>query len=119
MTGALQGNTVSDLRGGLGSREPSGQIRSGSIDDIACWFTDTNYDGDSLFVRHADFTGADEPYEKLKRALKAESDEAAWATLCSSTSHHFVRPISGKMPVEVIDRYGDELLIAKAYEVGQ
>ena len=37
-----------------------------------------NYNGESFFVRHAYFTGADEPYEKLKRALRAEIDEAAW-----------------------------------------
>lgn len=59
----------------------TGAIRSHSTDDIACWFIDTNYDGESFFVRHAYFTGADEPYEKLKRALKAEIDQAAWATM--------------------------------------
>ena len=47
----------------------TGEIRSSSTDDIACWFIDTNYNGESFFVRHAYFTGADEPYEKLKRAL--------------------------------------------------
>jgi adenine-specific DNA-methyltransferase len=52
----------------------TGQIRSSSTDDIACWFIDTNYNGESFFVRHAYFTGADEPYEKLKRALRAEVD---------------------------------------------
>jgi hypothetical protein len=31
---------------------------------------------ESFFVRHAYFTGAVEPYEKLKRALRAEIDEA-------------------------------------------
>ncbi len=56
----------------------TGAIRSHSTDDIAWWFIDTNYDGESFFVRHAYFTGADEPYEKLKRALKAEIDEAAF-----------------------------------------
>ncbi len=63
----------------------TGEIRSNSTDDIACWFIDTNYNGESFFVRHAYFTGADEPYEKLKRALRAEIDEAAWSTLYS---HH-------------------------------
>jgi adenine-specific DNA-methyltransferase len=42
----------------------TGQIRSSSTDDIACWFIDTNYNEESFFVRHAYFTGADEPYEK-------------------------------------------------------
>jgi len=47
-----------------------------STDDIACWFMDTDYNGESFFVRHAYFTGEDEPYEKLKRALRAHVDEA-------------------------------------------
>lgn len=55
----------------------TGQVRSDSTDDVACWFIDTNYDGECFFVRHAYFTGAGDPYEKLKRALKAEIDEAA------------------------------------------
>ncbi|MGH9454931.1 MAG: hypothetical protein ACRD2O_13265 [Terriglobia bacterium] len=50
----------------------TGQIRSRSTDDVACWFIDTNYNGESFFVRHAYFTGAQEPYERLKRALRAE-----------------------------------------------
>ena len=41
----------------------TGQVRSASTDDIACWFIDTDYNGESFFVRHAYFTGADEPYE--------------------------------------------------------
>ncbi len=52
-----------------------------AVHDIACWFVDTDYNGESFFVRHAYFTGADEPYDKLKRALRAEIDEAAWASL--------------------------------------
>ncbi len=51
-----------------------------STDDIACWFLDTDYNEESFFVRHAYFTGADDPYDKLKRALRAEIDEAAWST---------------------------------------
>ena len=70
------------------TRRPA-QIRSSSTDDIACWFIDTDYNGESFFVRHAYFSGADEPYEKLKRALRAEIDEAAWATLYSTTSRPF------------------------------
>jgi hypothetical protein len=41
------------------------------MDDIACSFIDTAYNGESFFVRHADSTGAGNPYEKLKRALRA------------------------------------------------
>lgn len=39
------------------------------------------YNEESFFVRHAYFTGTDEPYDKLQRALRANIDEAAWASL--------------------------------------
>ena len=64
----------------------TGQIRSSSTDDIACWFIDTNYNGESFFVRHAYFTGAEDPYAKLKRVLRAEIDEAAWSSLYRTVS---------------------------------
>jgi adenine-specific DNA-methyltransferase len=88
----------------------TGEIRSSSTDDIACWFIDTNYNGESFFVRHAYFTGANEPYEKLKRALRAEIDEAAWSALYATTSYPFDPPETGKIAVKVINHYGDEVL---------
>ncbi|MCY2987733.1 MAG: site-specific DNA-methyltransferase [Planctomycetota bacterium] len=101
---------------GLDIFDPTtGEIRSSSTDDIACWFIDTNYNGESFFVRHAYFTGADEPYEKLKRALRAEIDEAAWSALYSTTSRPFDAPETGKIAVKVINHYGDEVL--KVFEV--
>ena len=93
----------------------TGQIRNSSTDDIACWFIDTEYNGESFFVRHAYFTGADEPYEKLKRALRADIDEAAWAALYSTVSRPFEKPKTGKIAVKVINHYGDEVL--KVFEV--
>lgn len=93
----------------------TGQIRSASTDDIACWFIDTDYNGESFFVRHAYFTGADQPYEKLKRALRAEIDEAAWNSLYRTVSRPFDKPESGKIAVKVINHYGDEVL--KVFEV--
>ena len=93
----------------------TGQIRSASTDDIACWFIDTNYNGESFFVRHAYFTGAEEPYDKLKRALRAEIDEAAWSSLYSTVSRPFDKPETGKIAVKVINHYGDEVL--KVFEI--
>jgi adenine-specific DNA-methyltransferase len=96
---------------GLDIYDPTtGEIRSHSTDDIACWFIDTNYNGESFFVRHAYFTGAEEPYDKLKRALRAEIDEAAWSALYSTTSRPFDPPKTGKIAVKVINHYGDEVL---------
>jgi SAM-dependent methyltransferase len=101
---------------GLDMYDPTtGQIRNSSTDDIACWFIDTDYNGESFFVRHAYFTGAEEPYEKLKRALRAEIDEAAWSALYSTTSRSFDPPKTGKIAVKVINHYGDEVL--KVFEV--
>ncbi|OEU72394.1 MAG: DNA methylase [Desulfuromonadales bacterium C00003107] len=93
----------------------TGQIRSHSTDDIACWFIDTAYNEESFFVRHAYFTGADRPYDKLKRALRAEIDEAAWSSLYTTKSRPFDPPNTGKIAVKVINHYGDEVL--KVYEI--
>jgi len=101
---------------GLDVYDPTtGQIRSSSTDDIACWFIDTDYNEESFFVRHAYFTGADQPYDKLKRALRAEIDEAAWSSLYSTVSRPFDPPKTGKVAIKVINHYGDEVL--KVYEI--
>ena len=93
----------------------TGVVRSDSTDDIACWFIDTAYDDQQFFVRHAYFLGADDPYDKLRRALRADIDEAAWASLNSTVSRPFARPASGRIAVKVINHYGDEIL--KVYGV--
>lgn len=96
---------------GLDVYDPTtGEIRSHSTDDIACWFIDTDYNGESFFVRHAYFTGNDEPYEKLKKALRAEVDEAAWTSLYKTESQPLPPPTKGKIAVKVINHYGDEVL---------
>jgi len=93
----------------------TGEVRASAADDIACWFIDTDYDEESFFVRHAYFLGAKDPYDRLKRTLRAEIDEAAWATLHSAKSRPFPRPKSGRIAVKVINHYGDEVL--KVYSV--
>jgi len=93
----------------------TGKIRNSSTKDIACWFVDTNYNGESFFVRHAYFTGGNDPYEKLRKALRAEIDETAWSQLYSTESYPFDRPKTGKIAVKVINHYGDEVL--KVYGV--
>jgi adenine-specific DNA-methyltransferase len=91
-----------------------GEIRaSGSGNpehDIAAWFIDTNYDGRSFFVSHAYFLGSICPFDKLKKALRAEIAEEAWDSLCSSVSRSFPRPVSGKIAVKAINHYGDEVM---------
>ena len=109
------GQIVVEIKGVDVYDPTTGQIRSASTDDIACWFIDSNYNGESFFVRHAYFTGAGEPYDKLKRTLRAEIDEAAWSSLYSTVSRPFDKPKTGKFAVKVINHYGDEVL--KVYEI--
>ena len=63
----------------------TGQVRSSSTDDIACWFIDTDYNGECFFVRHAYFLGADDPYGKLK--LRPPSRERR-GSMVNALQHH-------------------------------
>lgn len=96
---------------GVDVYDPStGEVRSRDTDHIALWMIDTNYNEESFFVRHCYFTGGNDPYQRLKRALKADIDEDAWATLYSTTSRPFPKPETGKIAVKVINDYGDEVM---------
>jgi adenine-specific DNA-methyltransferase len=103
-----------DIRG-IDVYDPtSGEIRSDAPDKIASWFIDTDYNGESFFVRHAYFCGGDHPYERLQKTLRADIDEEAWESLYSATSRPFPTPASGRIAVKVINHYGDEIL--KVYD---
>ncbi|MHB8927996.1 MAG: site-specific DNA-methyltransferase [Bacillota bacterium] len=88
----------------------TGEVRSDGAEGIACWFIDTDYNEESLFVRHAYFLGATDPYKALKTTLKAEINEEAWETLHSDTSRPFDKPKSGRIAVKVINHLGDEVM---------
>ena len=81
---------------GVPRRDPStGEVRNDATDQVALWMVDTDYDGESFFVRHCYFTGGQDPYARLKKALKADIDEDAWASLYRTTS----RPSRSRPPV--------------------
>ncbi len=88
----------------------SGEVRSDGPDGIACWFVDTDYNGESFFVRHAYFLGQNDPYKALRTTLRAEINEEAWETLHSDTSRPFGKPKSGRIAVKVINHLGDEVM---------
>ena len=89
----------------------TGEVRSDDPKDIACWFLDTDYDGESFFVRHAYFPGAvSDPYKALKTTLKAEIDAEAWESLRRDVSRPFPKPASGRIAVKVINHLGDEVM---------
>jgi adenine-specific DNA-methyltransferase len=109
------GKYVVEIKG-LDIYDPTtGQVRSNSVSDIACWFIDTDYNGESFFVRHAYFTDGEDKYERLRKTLKAEIDESVWDSLYSTVSRPFDAPKKNKIAIKVINHYGDEVL--KVYEV--
>lgn len=106
-----EGNTLRVKINGVDVYHPStGEVTSSGPDQIACWFIDTDYNEESFFVRHAYFLGANDPYDALKRTLKADIDENAWSTLNSDLSRAFPRPKSGRIAVKVINHLGDEVM---------
>jgi adenine-specific DNA-methyltransferase len=91
--------------------DPStGEVRADDVDGIALWMVDTAYDGESFFVRHAYFLGANDPYKALKTTLKAEIDEEAWDSLRSAVSRPFPKPATGRIAVKAINHLGDEVM---------
>jgi adenine-specific DNA-methyltransferase len=96
--------------------DPStGEVRSDEPATIACWFIDSDYNGESFFVRQAYFLGQNDPYKSLKTSLKAEIDADAWESLNSDTSVAFAKPSTGRIAVKVINHLGDEVM--KVYRI--
>jgi adenine-specific DNA-methyltransferase len=113
---ARDGNELTVEIKGVDVYNPTtGEIRSSGTQEIALWMIDTDYDEESFFVRHCYFTGDNDPYKRLKAALKADIDPEAWETLYQTKSRPFRRPEKGKIAVKVINHYGDEVL--QVYEV--
>lgn len=72
---------------GLDVYDPTtGEVRSSGIADIACWFIDTDYNGESFFVRHAYFTGS---------AGGGEKGEGGGGRTTSSSGHCALRWMKG------------------------
>jgi adenine-specific DNA-methyltransferase len=111
-----QPNQIQVKINGVDVFDPStGEVRSDEPDNIACWFIDSDYNGESFFVRQAYFLGQNDPYNSLKTSLKAEIDLEAWESLNSDTSVPFAKPSTGRIAVKVINHLGDEVM--KVYRV--
>ncbi|MEK7425054.1 MAG: hypothetical protein AAB131_14585 [Actinomycetota bacterium] len=63
-----------------------------------------------FFVRHCYLTGGNDPYARLKKALEADIEEAAWASLYRTVSRPFMMPETGRIAVKVINDYGDDVM---------
>lgn len=107
---------VVDLKGVDIYDPTTGEVRSNDTSQIALWMIDTDYNGESFFVRHCYFTGGNDPYKRLKTALKADIDEDAWESMYQTVSRPFPAPSDGnRIAVKVINDYGDEVM--KVFEV--
>lgn len=107
---------VVDLKGVDIYDPTTGEVRSNDTSQIALWMLDTDYNGESFFVRHCYFTGGNDPYKRLKTALKADIDEEAWESLYETKSRPFPPPSDGnRIAVKVINDYGDEVM--KVFDV--
>jgi adenine-specific DNA-methyltransferase len=111
-----QPNQIQVKINGVDVFDPStGEVRSDEPDNIACWFIDSDYNGESFFVRQAYFLGQNDPYKSLKISLKAEIDQEAWESLNCDISVPFAKPSTGRIAVKVINHLGDEVM--KVYRV--
>lgn len=105
-----QGELTVEIRGVDVYDPTTGEIRSDGTDQIALWMIDSNYNGESFFVRHCYFTGSNDPYRRLRTALNSEINKEAWDSLRTTASRPFPRPETGRIAVKVINNYGDEVL---------
>jgi adenine-specific DNA-methyltransferase len=109
------GDVIVELNGVDVYDPTTGEVRSNDTSKIALWMIDTNYNEESFFVRHCYFTGGNDPYKRLKTALKADIDAEAWESLHQVISRPFPKPETGKIAVKVINDYGDEVM--KVFDV--
>lgn len=115
----LKGDKIQIEIKGMDIFDPTtGEVKSSTgsrlKEDVAAWFIDDDYDEESFFVRQAYFVGQD-PYDGLRRALKAEIDEDAWSEITGTVSRAFPRPPNGKICVKVVNHFGDE--VQKVFQV--
>jgi adenine-specific DNA-methyltransferase len=109
------GQLVAELHGVDVYDPTTGEIRSDAVDGVACWFIDTDYNSESFFVRHAYFSGAGDPYSRLRQSLGDEINPEAWESLYATVSRPFDAPASGRIAVKVINHHGDDVM--KVFDV--
>jgi adenine-specific DNA-methyltransferase len=89
-----------------------GELVSGGKSKIAAWSLDTDYDERSLFPRQVFFpmAGAKDGWNKLKRDIKAELNEALLDKLHGTVSLPFEAGENRKIAVKIVDDRGIESL---------
>ncbi len=94
----------------------TGNVNSGSPDDVACWMVDTEYDRISFYARRLHFPGAagDRQVKKLKREIGPLLDNIAWDAVFSTQSAPFARPKTGLIAVKIVTTTGADMVAVKA-----
>jgi len=89
-----------------------GELVSGGKRNIAMWALDTDYDDRSLFPRQVFFpmAGKGEGWEKLKKNIRAELDEARLDKFHGTVSLPFEAGDNRKVAVKIVDDRGIESL---------
>ncbi|MEG3837214.1 DNA methyltransferase [Microcoleus sp. Z1_C3] len=90
----------------------SGNIESGSVEKIAVWMLDTDYDGRSVFPRQVFFpmAGEKDAWSRLARNLKAEIDEDLIESYQGTVSLPFDIGEYQRVAVKIVDDRGIESL---------
>jgi adenine-specific DNA-methyltransferase len=90
----------------------TGNIESGSVEKIAVWMLDIDYDGRSVFPRQVFFpmAGEKDAWSRLARNLKAEIDEDLIESYQGSVSLPFEIGEYQRVAVKIVDDRGIESL---------
>ncbi|MEY3867374.1 MAG: hypothetical protein RLZZ338_1265 [Cyanobacteriota bacterium] len=90
----------------------TGKIESGSVEKIAVWMLDTDYDGRSIFPRQVFFpmAGEKDAWSRLARNLKAEIDEDLIESYQGTVSLPFEMGEYSRVAVKIVDDRGIESL---------
>lgn len=90
----------------------SGELVSGGKSKIAMWSLDTDYDGRSLMPHQVFFpmAGAKDGWNRLKKTIRAELDEALLEQFHGTVSLPFEAGDNGRVAVKIVDDRGIESL---------
>ncbi len=90
-------------------------VQTGGKKNIAFWMLDTDYDGRSLYPRQVFFplAGGSGGWERLKKALRSEINEALMDKFKGTESLPFKPENHKKIAVKIIDDRGIESLVIK------
>ena len=81
-------------------------ILATSVDKVAAWFVDSDYDGRTFCITQA-FFPEKSAWERLAKALKSVIDEGAFDALSGNVSLPFVAGPHKRVEVKVIDPSGN------------